>query len=67
MPALLTQKKDGSWRTSVDSRAINKITVNIDSPSPDWIMLDMMSGVTIFSKINLKSVDHQIQIRLRDE
>jgi hypothetical protein len=68
VPTVLSPKKDRGWRMCTNSREINKITIKyrFSLPRMDDLM-DCFSGEKFFSKIDLKSGYHKIQMREGDE
>jgi hypothetical protein len=67
-PVLFVHKKDGTLRMCVDYRALNKATVKNRYPLPRINdLFDRLSGVKVFSRIDLCSGYYQIRIVEGDE
>ena len=62
-PVLFVRKKDGSLRLCIDYRMLNQITVKNKYPLPRIEdLFDQLQSASVFSKIDLRSVNHQLRI-----
>ncbi|GBG73286.1 hypothetical protein CBR_g13005 [Chara braunii] len=67
-PVLFVPKKEGELRMCIDYRGLNAITVKNAEPLPRIDdLLDRVQGCKYFSKIDLKSGYHQIEVHPDDE
>ena len=66
-PELLVKKKDDNMRLCVDYRQLNKVMIKNRYPLPriDDLMY-LLVGAEVFSKIDLRSGYHQIQVKAED-
>ncbi|PKI73054.1 hypothetical protein CRG98_006549, partial [Punica granatum] len=66
-PVLFMKKKDGSLRLSIDYQQLNRVTMRNKYPLPRIDdLFDQLRGVTVFSKIVLRSGYHQLKIKDSD-
>ncbi|KAH0784217.1 hypothetical protein KY290_003815 [Solanum tuberosum] len=66
-PMLFVKKKEGSLRMCIDYRQLNKVTINNKYPIPRIDdMFDQLQGASHFSKIDFRSIYHQLRVRDSD-
>jgi len=66
-PVLFVKKKDGSMRLCIDYRELNKVTVKNRYALPRIDdLFDQFQGSCVFSKINLRSKYHQLEVKTED-
>ncbi|GBG59559.1 hypothetical protein CBR_g49819 [Chara braunii] len=67
-PVLFVPKKEGELRMCIDYRGLNAITIKNVEPLPRIDdLLDRVQGCRYFSKIDLKSGYHQIEVHPDDQ
>ncbi|GKF06974.1 putative reverse transcriptase domain-containing protein, partial [Tanacetum coccineum] len=66
-PVLFVKKKDGSFRMCIDYRELNKITVKNRYPLPRIDdLFYQLQGLSVYSKIDLRSGYHQLRVKDKD-
>ncbi|GJV41359.1 putative reverse transcriptase domain-containing protein [Tanacetum coccineum] len=66
-PVLFVKKKDGSFRLCIDYHELNKLTVKNRYPLPRIDdLFDQLQGLSVYSKIDLRSGYHQLRIKEED-
>nr|GFC44335.1 putative reverse transcriptase domain-containing protein [Tanacetum cinerariifolium] len=66
-PVLFVKKKDGSFRMCINYRDLNKLTVKNRYPIPGIDdLFDQLQGSSVHSKIELRTMYHQLRIREKD-
>jgi hypothetical protein len=64
VPVIFIRKKDGSWRLCIDYLQLKKATIKNQYLFPRIDdLFDQMKGMTMFSKIDLRSGYHQLWIK----
>ncbi|GJX12380.1 reverse transcriptase domain-containing protein [Tanacetum coccineum] len=66
-PVLFVKKNDGSFRMCIDYQELNKLTVKNRYPLPRIDdLFDQLQGLSVYSKIDLRSGYHQLRVRDED-
>ncbi|GJX86267.1 putative reverse transcriptase domain-containing protein [Tanacetum coccineum] len=66
-PVLFVKKKDGSFKMCINYWELNKVTVKNRYPLPRIDdLFDQLQGLSVYSKIDLRSGYHQLRVRDED-
>ena len=63
-PVLFSKKKDKTLRLCIDYRQLNRVTIKNRYPLPRIDdLFDQLRGARVYSKIDLRTVYHQLRVR----